>query len=422
MNTASRLDRLSREDIEAILTVTRALAAPFELKPMLEAVAAAARSVLRAERCSVWLHDPRTEELILKVSSDVSELRLPAGTGLVGACAQQRKLINVPDCYADPRFDRAVDQRSGFRTRCMLALPLLEHDGTLVGVMQVLNKTNHAFNAADEALAEALAAQCAVALARVRMTEALIESEKVQQELQLARKLQMSTLPSVMPAVAGYDMHGVCIPASATGGDTFDLAVIDQGLLVVLADATGHGIAPALSVTQMHAMLRMAFGLGVDLETVFRRVNDQLADTLPDGHFVTTFMGLLDTEQHRLRFLSGGQGPILHFHAAQNNFSAFKATSFPLGAMHLQTLRPAIELAMEPGDVLLLVSDGIFEYEDTPGRQFGRTRVEQVILAQRNAQASEMAAKLLEAVHGFAGDAAQQDDMTIVIVRRSVEQ
>ena len=221
-------------------------------------------------------------------------VRIPVGLGLVGACARDRQVLNVPDCYADPRFDQQVDRRSGYRTRCSLTLPLIDHAGALVGVMQVLNRIDGTFQAADEQLASALAAQCAVALQRVQMIESLIEGEKMRREMEMAQVVQMSTLPQAMPVVAGYDVHGTFRPALLTGGDTFDLAPVGDGLLVVLGDATGHGIAPALSVTQMHAMLRMAFRLGADLETAFAQVNDLLAETLAEDRFVTAFIGVLD--------------------------------------------------------------------------------------------------------------------------------
>ena len=317
--------------MEAILGVTSKLAAPFDLLTMLAEVVSAAKQVLHADGGSVWLYDPATDELMLEVATGIEPLRVPAGTGIVGACARDRKIINVPDCYADHRFNPDVDKRSGYRTRCMLTLPLVDHKDVLVGVMQVLNKADGVFDADDEVLATALAAQCAVALQRVRMTEALIEGEKMRQELEMARVVQMSTLPSRMPELPGYDVHGMCRPAGLTGGDTFDLAVLDQGLLAVLGDATGHGIGPALSVTQMQAMLRMAFRLGADLETAFTQVNNQLADTLPDDRFITAFIGLLDVATHRMRFHSGGQGPILHFQAATGDLRAAQADELPAG-------------------------------------------------------------------------------------------
>jgi phosphoserine phosphatase len=374
--------------------------------------------VLRAERASVWLLDEAAGELFVEVANDLPPLRLPLGRGLVGQCAAQRILINVPDCHADARFNADVDRQSGFRTRCALTLPLVDHLGALVGVMQLLNRQGGVFDAADELLAEALAAQCAVALSRVRMTQALIAGELMRQEVALASVVQRSTLPAEMPQLPGYSMHGSFLPASMTGGDTYDLALIPQGLLVLLADATGHGIGPALSVTQMHAMLRMAFRLGADLETAFRQVNDRLAEILPEGRFVTAFVGLLDAQTHRLRFLSGGQGPILHFHAAGQHCTIYRATSFPMGAMPITLLRPAVELALEPGDWLVLLSDGVYEFADAAGTLFGRERVEQVVRENHGETPARLAERLMAAVHAHARGAAQDDDITLVLLRR----
>ncbi len=418
MSARAHQRALSAHDLEAILAVTSKLAAPFDLRTMLSEVVSAAKQVLQADGGSVWLYDPATDELILEVATGIEPLRVPAGTGIVGACARDRRIINVPDCYADPRFNPDVDKRSGYRTRCMLTLPLVDHKDVLVGVMQVLNKADGVFDADDEALATSLAAQCAVALQRVRMTEALIEGEKMRQELEMARVVQMSTLPATMPSLPGYDVYGMCRPAGLTGGDTFDLAALGQGLLAVLGDATGHGIAPALSVTQMQAMLRIAFRLGADLETAFVQVNNQLADTLPGDRFITAFIGLLDVSTHRLRFHSGGQGPILHFHAATGECTRHKPTSFPLAAMPLTTLRPAVTLELQPGDILVLLSDGIYEYANAAMEEFGEERVREVLAARHAGPASALGAAILEAVESFARGAPQEDDMTIVLVKR----
>lgn len=410
---------LSRQDLETILALTRALAAPFDLRTMLATVTDAARRVLHAERSSVWLHDAVADELVLEVASDLQAVRIPLSSGLVGACARGRVTINVPDCYADPRFDPEVDRRSGFRTRCSVTLPLIDHRGSLIGVMQVLNRDGGVFEAADLPLAEALAAQCAIALSRVRMTEALIDAERLRHELELARTVQLSTLPHGLPSLAGYDMHASFLPASLTGGDTYDVALTDRGLLLVIGDAAGHGIAPALSVTQMHAMLRMALRLGADLETAFRHVNDLLAATSDDGRFVTAMIGLLDTETHRLRYLSGGQAPILHFQAATASCTRYTSTSFPMGAMPIAKLKPPVAIDLASGDILALLTDGIFEFEDPPGVQFGADRVEQVLRSHHRDSAAVLAQRILDAVWGFARGAPQDDDITMVLVKRA---
>ena len=418
MSTTIRHRPLSMGDMEAILEVTKGLAAPFDLMTMLGEVVAAAKQVLRAERGSVWLYDAATRELVLEVATGIEPVRVPEGAGLVGACARSRRNINVPDCYADPRFDPSVDKASGYRTRCMLTLPLVDHKDVLVGVMQVLNKRGGVFDVDDEAVATALAAQCAVALQRVRMTAALIEGEKMRQALEMAREVQISTLPAAMPVVPSYDVGATFRPAELTGGDTFDVSLVGERLLLVLGDATGHGIAPALSVTQMQAMLRMAFQLGADLETAFVQVNNRLAATLAADRFITAFIGLLDPSSHRLRFHSGGQGPILHFRAADGTWERYKPTSFPLGAMALSTLRPPVVLDMLPGDILALVSDGILEQQNAAGEQFGEERVEALVSSHRTEPMGELLRILMEAVEAFAGGVPQEDDMTAVLLKR----
>ena len=410
--------RLPDASVAQLLRLARQLALPLEWRDMLGEVTRAACQVLQAERSSVWLFDPRSQELVLHIASDLSEVRIPATQGLVGACASRREVVNVPDCYADPRFDPSVDRRSGFHTRGLLALPLIDTRDQLIGVLQVLNRQGGDFDAGDLLVAEALAAQCAVALARAAATEQLLAAERLQQELALARVVQMSALPRELPRVEGYEMHATFQPAAETGGDGYDLALLDQGLLVMLADATGHGIAPALTVTQMQAMLRMALHMGGQLPEVFAAVNDRLHEVLPDGHFITAFIGLLDPQGHGLRFISGGQGPILHFVAADAAFRAHKANSFPMGLMPLaRALRP-VELALSPGDLLVLASDGLYEFEDSQGRAFGRQRLEAVVRQHRLAPLAELSAALLDAIRAHAGSAPQLDDMTMVLLRR----
>jgi phosphoserine phosphatase len=368
MSAVSDARHLSARDLEPILEVAAKLAAPFDLTRMLTEVSDAARNVLEVERCTVWLYDRDTDELVLRLASDLKDLRIPADKGIAGACARSHSIINVPDCYADPRFDPSIDRKSGFRTRCMLTLPLVDHGGELVGVLQVLNKRGGLFDEFDQRLTAALAAQCAVALQRARMTEALIESEKMRQQLEMARMVQMSSLPSKMPEVAGYELYGTTQPAEQTGGDTFDLTAVGDRVLVVLGDATGHGIGPALSVTQLQSMLRMAFRLGADLEHAYVEANNLLVEAIPADRFITAFIGLLDPATNAIRFHSGGQAPILHYRAATRDFVNYGPTSFPLAAIPLESLKPAVVIDLRPGDFLALVSVGFYDYCDVAGQ------------------------------------------------------
>ena len=416
-----RSEGMPRESLLRILEVSQKLAESFELLPLLTEVVEAGKEVLLADRGSLWIYHPESNDLELKVPSQGPPIRVPAGQGIVGECLESRKIINVPDAYADPRFSSRVDKDTGYVTRSMISVPLLGRHGEPVGVMQLLNKLGGGFDRNDENAARALAAQCAVALQRTQLTEALLLKERLDEEVSLAREIQMSTLPDEMPLVDGYDLHGEFRPTDQTGGDMFDLVLLERGLFILLGDATGHGFGPALSATQMQAMLRVAFRCGASLGEAYRHVNNQLAEDLPDDRFLTAFMGFLHPDRHEVEYFSGGQGPLLHFHASEQRCEWLKPTTFPVGIMNIDDPGEQASLMIEPGDVLALLSDGIYEYVNDQGAQFGEDRVARFMSYHHDLPMREFSKLLLQSVAEFGEGEKQADDITIVLIRRLPE-
>ncbi|MFV0278859.1 MAG: PP2C family protein-serine/threonine phosphatase [Parahaliea sp.] len=236
-------------------------------------------------------------------------------------------------------------------------------------------------------------------------------------DIAAARDIQMSILPPEMPAPPGYDLYGCLHPAQETGGDMFDLVALEQGIFVLLGDATGHGFGPALCATQMQAMFRVAFRVGAELEDAYIHVNNQLDEDLPDDRFVTAFAGFLDPLSHRLSYFSAGQGPILHFHAASGDCEWFGPTTFPLGTVAVHSPARTRQLVLAPGDIVAVLSDGIYEYEGGEGI-FGRQRVGRLVAEGAVVPMSELAALLMSSLREFARGSEQQDDLTIVLLKR----
>ncbi len=421
MNDVQQSVGLRPEALLQILEVTRKLAAPFDLQSVLTEIGEAARSVLHAERATVWLYEPALESLVLAGSPDAQPVKGRLDQGILGLTARTRAIVNVADCRTDSRFDPAVDLDYDNDVRCMLSVPLVEQN-SLVGVLQVVDSANGHFTAEDERIATTLASQCVVFIQRERLTRTVVLAEKLDREIKLARDIQMSTLPSDMPRVPGYDMAGQFCPADDTGGDTFDLVMLDdQRLFVLLGDASGHGIGPALSSTQMTGMLRVALRLGANLDSIFTHVNNQLVEDLPEEHFVTAFLGMLDPKAHEVVYHAAGQGPLLHFHAATGDCEWRPPTTFPMGYMRYPSLDAPARMSLEPGDVLALISDGAYERENAAQEQFGTAGVERVITLNHHRTMPELLTLLLEALHDFAGGVPQADDVTIVLIRRRAE-
>jgi phosphoserine phosphatase len=308
------------------------------------------------DRCSVFLYDTKTDELYIRVAAGPAEseapesasgdsvppnhgtgtpiIRFPANRGIAGETAQERRLINVPDCYSYPRFNRDVDRQTGYVTRCLLSVPLLGVDDALVGVLRVLNKRTGAFNEEDEQIATILAAHCAVVLQRAMLLEEHLLKQKMEQDLAIAREIQMSALPQQMPVIHGYELAAWSRPADETGGDIFDaVALGEQRVALLMADATGHGIGPALSASQFRAMFRMGLLLGADLGELMAKVNVQMKADLPADRFITAFAGILDISEHKIRYHSGGQAPLMHYHAGEDRVKWLGASTVPLGIL-----------------------------------------------------------------------------------------
>jgi sigma-B regulation protein RsbU (phosphoserine phosphatase) len=411
-------------DLERLLTVARRLGATVDLDEMLQAIASAATDLLDCERATVYLYDAATDELRSRLAtgmadSPVSELRFPAGLGIAGQVARTGMLVNLPDAYADPRFNPDFDKTSGFRTRSMLTVRLADHDDGTVGVLQLLNKRSRPFDTRDEEIAGFLGSQAGVAMQRQTLLDHFAEKQKIQRDLNIARSIQQGLLPREQPLAAGFDIAGWNKPADETGGDFFDFFSLDDDhLSVTLADATGHGIGPALVMAEARALLRAVLLRSTSLSRAVTDVHDLLCLDMPEGRFVTAFCGILNVSTATLEFLSAGQGPILRFHAASGLIEDLPAQGLPLAFVPGVIYDQPTTVMLGAGDLLVLLTDGFYEWERADGEGFGSDRVCDLIRTHADRSATDLIAILYEEVRRFADGSRQLDDLTAVIVKR----
>ncbi len=431
-----------------MLEVAQQLSRPFELRALLEQIIDAGRDVLQADRGSVFLYDAELKELYTVVAHGVKGIRFSIEKGIAGECARTGQIINVPDCYADPRFNQDVDRETGYRTNCLITVPLIDLDDQMVGVMQLLNAERGRFDAEDEKLAVLLASQAASAIQRVMLLGDRDERLKLERELDLARRIQMGVLPRELPRCPGYELAIYSEPAEQTGGDILDIVEMpetasiagssagfannsivgnepgDNGqgsapLFLLLADATGHGVGPAISVTQVRAMLRVGLRLSAGLDDLFTHINSQLTDDLASDRFVTAFMGILNPKRHAIYYHAAGQAPLLHFHAADQSCEVLQASTIPLGIMDDPPLDPVEPIQIEPGDVFALLTDGFYEYQNPAGEEMGDQHVAEVIRQHHDKSAQAILDAILAALDDYAQGMPQLDDTTAIILKRT---
>lgn len=418
MNYLDHPNEITRESLVSILNIMHRLAAPEAMPELLREIIEVGKVAIVAETGVLWLLEKGSGQLVKVVPSSDNPARLAMGEAWAGKCATDLTISNIHECREDELFCQNPVQIIGGETRSLLNVPILGLDDSLLGVMQWLGAETGQFDKHDEWVGPALAAQAAVAIQHSYMTDELLANAVLSKEVAVARDIQMSTLPDTMPDVPGYDLHGHFQPTDHTGGDLYDLVMLNGQLFMLLGDATGHGFGPALSATQMQAMLRVSFRLGANLDQAYKHVNNQLAEDLPDDRFITAFMGFLDPASHTVNYHSGGQGPILHFRAADETCDWYKPTSFPLGIMEIEDKQESANLQLDPGDILALISDGIYEYCNIDGEEFGEDRVASIFSCHHHLPMAGLTDKLLQAVREFGSGTSQEDDITLVLVRR----
>jgi phosphoserine phosphatase len=272
-----------------------------------------------------------------------------------------------------------------------------------------------------------------LAAAHERMRRRLQSLVRMEDDLQVARRIQQSALPDRIPYVMGFDVDAFSDSADETGGDTYDVIgyrVDEEGrtialsvenadrALLLLADATGHGVGPALSATQIRAMLRMAVRSGTNLAHIVHNVNQQLCDDLFGGRFITAWLGVIDAKSGSLTSFSAGQAPLLHFHADEQRTDILEADTPPFGIMRDLPVPASTQRMMKPGDIFAVLSDGIFETTNADGEQFGIQRTVDVIVRDHEGTAGLIVTRLRQALAQFSPGIRSLDDRTAIIVKR----
>ncbi len=406
-------------DLSHVLEISRAMVAASDLNSLLGLIVDSGMELLDAQRASLFLHDAEAHQLCTRIAAGVDEIRVPDNLGISGATVTTGKTINVPDAYADDRFNPNVDKQTGFRTRNILSIPLFDYEGGLVGVLQVINKRGGAFDDYDVSLAETLASQAGVAIQRARLIDHFIQKQEMERAMQLAREIQQGLLPKGPPEIDGFDVAGFSKPADETGGDTYDFMPLPDGRwMFTVADATGHGIGPALVIAETRAMLRAITLHGSDISAVLRTANNLLTHDLGDARFVTCFFGILNAAESRLTYASAGHGPMLFYDRAGDEFREENATGLPLGIMGETDYDEIETVDLRSGDLAVITTDGFMEASNPEGEMFGVARMIDLIRENRDRSAEAIIDNLHAALLDFTQGQVQGDDLTAIVIRR----
>jgi sigma-B regulation protein RsbU (phosphoserine phosphatase) len=407
------------EDLKTLIEVSAIISSTLDFNELMTLVMEKAKSLMKAEGCSILLHNKETNKLEFDLAlcreesvADIlkSKVSLDMGQGIAGWVAEHQTPLLIKDAKTDSRFYPDADQLTCFTTRSLIAVPLISRSG-LIGVAEILNpKEKDFFGDDDLEIFQTLCRQVAIVIENARFYKESVEKEKLRQELEIASVVQKSFLPeSPIFKKDHLTLSAINLSATQVGGDLYDF--IDLGpnrVGVFIGDVSGKGIYAALYMAKVISDFRnIAPQMGAP-EIALNRLNAMLSQA-PRGMFLTGIFGIVDLSKGNLSLSVAGHPPFLWL--TQGEVRVMNVASGPpLGILPAEY--PSTEISLKKGDRILFLTDGVFEAKDKGSKRIGFEKL--VSFVKEHTGEGNLIQKVVDYVNDFSKGLARADDLTLV--------
>lgn len=422
--TAGRREALEHRDalFSVISKVGAKLLSPASLDEVLHQILDLIFEGVAAERAFLLLREPPEGQLVCKLASyresgGQTEREARISRTIIDEVVGRGRPVLTSDALADERFKRRESIIMA-RVRSVMAAPLAVED-RILGMLYVDSPVaTSVFTDDDLSMLTTIAGVAAIKIENALLLEERLETERIRQQLLNAREIQSRLLPARPPEVAGFDILGVSLPCFEVGGDYFDYVEQPRGgLLLLVADVSGKGLDAALLMSSTHASIRTQVEAEGDLPDLVGRVNRFTCANSPENRFVTLFLAEVAPGRPNLRYINAGHDPPLLVRR-DGGVEDLSTGGLPLGIVPAADYELG-EVELDPGDVLLIYSDGVVDALNEEEEEFRPERLVEEVRGSPDASAAELHDVIDEALGRFMGAAPPVDDMTLVVVRRT---
>jgi serine phosphatase RsbU (regulator of sigma subunit) len=422
--------RLSK--LDQLLAATALLHSQLPLDEVLGIMLDHAISVMDADR-GVLLEADDKGALQVRLARRSGGLRLPpeslAPSQTAIQLALRKQAAVITEDLAQAEMDlQAAQSVVAQRLRAVVVIPLYAFShgkaeesvlnvkqGQFLGVLYLDSRRPAAFSKLDRQLLDAFTDQAASILDNARLVARERERQRLEEQISIARNIQQALLPRNFRDYPHLALSGCNFPCLAVGGDYFDVFPLSENRTAFLiADVSGKGLGAALLTTMLQGVLS-GMTLGTDPARLFNHLNRFLCDHAEVGRYATMFFGILD-EKGSLEYINAGHPSPILIRGTGSAEDVFTEGSFPVGLVPEAEYDTA-HVKLEPGDTLVLFSDGVTEAMDPKEEFFGMARLVQLLAGHNETPLDQLQKIILESVENFARGASQADDLTLLLVR-----
>ncbi|HEV2835998.1 MAG TPA: GAF domain-containing SpoIIE family protein phosphatase [Pyrinomonadaceae bacterium] len=413
------------DKLRMLLDITKKISRSLDLQEVLNLVMDTLDSLIPYDAAGIFLLQCKDKELVpegeepceFKAEAvrgydidELSDLHLKLGEGFIGSVALSATPITSNDVRNDPVYVNARDM-----TRSEMVAPIISND-EVIGVFDLESDELNAYSEDDLEVLMMLASQVAIIIEKVMLHEQLIEKQRLESQLEVARQVQLELLPPHDPELADFDISAYNFPTEEVSGDYYDwVRIYEDQIAIVIADVSGKGVPAALLMAFLRASLRAASHIGYATHISMAKVNYLLWESIERNQFVTAVYAILDAAKRTLSYSNAGHNPPLLVNASGTARFIDRGEQ-PLG-MFRDTRYHEYYLEFEPGDVLVLYTDGATEASSPDGEEFGRERLAQAVKENYDRPSREMIASLEMAVLEWTNHAGANDDVTFFVIK-----
>ncbi len=414
-------ERAYTDTLETLSEIGREMAAILDLDELLTRIANLTRRLIDYRTFGILLLNEDTRELEMKLAirfgDTASVPHVKLGEGVVGYAALHREAVLVHDVSTDPRYIKIVED-----ARSELAIPLIYKD-RCVGVFDLESPELNAFNRQHVELLTLLASHAAIAIENARLYEEVRRNElRIEKELRFAQRVQAALLPTELPMrLRGVDVAARFAPARELGGDLHDfLAPEPNGLVVAVGDVSGKGVPAALysafagELVRSRTFRRRYAPEQFTAAGVLKSINVILHQRQLEEYYCTLCYAIFDFRRRTVVMANSGLPYPVRW--SEGICAQEVLPGVPLGSFENSSY-DEVSLKLQPGDVFVFCSDGIFEAINELSEEFGAARLIDIVSLTHDASAREIVDAIFETVTSFRGEAPQNDDMTAVAIK-----
>ena len=340
-----------------------------------------------------------------------SDTMLMEAKGIVGQTIRTGKSIILKDVRKDDRYIAGRKE-----TLSEMTSPIFRNSKT-IGALNVESDRLDAFCSKDIKILNFFAEAASISIDKALLHYQILEKKKIEEQIQLAKNIQIDLLPGSDPKIQGYGFSSICIPTFEIGGDYFDYIRLDENrLAIVVADVSGDGIPAALIMAAFRALLRYNAKLFPDPGKLMEIINDHVSDFMRPRDFISAFYAILDHKTHKLYYCNCGHNPALFHHC--DEVKLLEKTGPSLNLLKNAEFSTT-ELNLAENDGLLFYTDGVIEVFNEEKEQFGLGRLTKIIGSEKTESPKEIVEDIISSTKKFNASDMYKDDFTLVVLKRT---